>query len=165
MAFTREQREKHHLDGLLPYGVLDLDAQVARAVLAIRSKATDIGRYIYLQTLQDTNETVYYATLLRHTYEMMPYVYTPTVGQACLDFHRIYRQTPRGIYLNLTQKGRVKEVLSNWPQKDIKAIVFTDGVSPKPLINACQCLWMLVGLCVDACPFIRSASLDWETSE
>lgn len=112
----------------MPYAVLDLDGQMQRALLQIRSKPNDLERYIYLQTLQDNNETLYYALLIHHTHEMLPYVYTPTVGQACIEFHRIYRQTPRGIYLNLTQKGRLKEVLNHWPHKDIKAIVFTDGV-------------------------------------
>lgn len=129
LAFSRQQREELGLEGLLPYAVLDLDIQVQRAIGEIRSKSTNLEKYIYMQTLQDTNERLYYAVLTRHTAELLPIVYTPVVGEACENFHKIYRQTPRGMYLNLHHRGRIKQVLSNWPCKDIKAIVCTDGVN------------------------------------
>ncbi|CAM9815173.1 unnamed protein product, partial [Phaeothamnion confervicola] len=76
---------------------------------------------------QDINETLYYALLSRFTYECMPIVYTPTVGQACQEFSHLYRQTPRGLYISIKDKGNVAKILTHWPHKDIRAIVFTDG--------------------------------------
>ncbi|CAM9620888.1 unnamed protein product [Chrysoparadoxa australica] len=93
----------------------------------LRLKTSPLERYIFLQSMQDTNETLYYAMLVRHTYECLPLVYTPTVGEACQKFSHIYRQVPRGLYISIKDKGRVRQVLDNWPEKDIKAIVFTDG--------------------------------------
>eukprot|EP00611_Tribonema_gayanum_P002862 TRINITY_DN1219_c0_g1_i1.p1 TRINITY_DN1219_c0_g1~~TRINITY_DN1219_c0_g1_i1.p1 ORF type:complete len:548 (-),score=169.45 TRINITY_DN1219_c0_g1_i1:281-1924(-) len=127
LGFTPEEREKHGLKGLLPPGYLNLDAQVLLAMEQLRLKKSDIEKYIYLQSLQDINETLYYALLGRHTYECMPLVYTPTVGEACQKFSHLYRQTPRGLYISIKDKGNVRELLDNWPHKDIKAIVFTDG--------------------------------------
>eukprot|EP00953_Heterococcus_sp_UTEX-ZZ885_P002027 1600-Heterococcus_DN1.PRE.1 len=82
--------------------------------------------YIYI-LIQDVNETLYYALLARYTHECMPLVYTPTVGEACQKYSHLYRQTPRGMYISLRDRGNIRNVLNNWPQKDIKAIVFTDG--------------------------------------
>uniref|UniRef100_A0A7S2UW90 Malic enzyme n=1 Tax=Fibrocapsa japonica TaxID=94617 RepID=A0A7S2UW90_9STRA len=127
LAFSNEEREKLRLHGLLPPAVIPLDLQVQRTMEQFRAKATRIEKYIFLQSIQDVNETLYYACLCRHTYEVMPFVYTPVVGQACIEFSHIYRQTPRGLYLPYTMKGRLREILDNWPYKDVRAIVFTDG--------------------------------------
>ncbi|KDO34826.1 hypothetical protein SPRG_00887 [Saprolegnia parasitica CBS 223.65] len=80
-----------------------------------------------MQSMQDRNEQLYYRMLAQHTHELMPIVYTPTVGQACTEFSHIYRQTPRGLYISINDLGHVREILDNWPEEDIRAIVFTDG--------------------------------------
>lgn len=74
------------------------------------------------------NEAIYYRLLIENTAELMPIVYTPTVGQACVEFSHIYRQTPRGLYISINDIGSVADILDAWPEKDIRAIVFTDGV-------------------------------------
>lgn len=93
----------------------------------VRNKTSAMEKYLYLHTLLDTNEALYYRMLIQHTAELMPIVYTPTVGQACIEFSQVYRQTPRGLYITLNDIGKVSSILDNWPQKDIRAIVFTDG--------------------------------------
>lgn len=94
----------------------------------VRNKHSDLEKYIYLQSIQDTNERLYYKLLMDYTKELMPIVYTPTVGQACVEFSRIYRMTLRGVYISIHDVGRVKSLLDQWPFEDIRSIVFTDGV-------------------------------------
>ena len=125
-AFTAEEREVLGLSGLLPPRVLTLDEQVQRVLENLRKQPTDIGRYVFLIALQDRNKTLFYRVLLDNIEELMPIVYTPTVGQACLEFGHIFRR-PRGLYITARDKGRVAEVLGNWPFKDIRIIVVTDG--------------------------------------
>jgi len=127
LGFSESERVQCKLEGLLPPVQLTLDQQVERALSQLRKKPTDLDKYIFLQSLQDTNENLYFACLCRHTHELMPFVYTPTVGQACIEFSHIFRETPRGLYLPITQKGRIRELLDNWPLKNVKAIVLTDG--------------------------------------
>ncbi|CAM9381215.1 unnamed protein product [Heterosigma akashiwo] len=127
MAFTEEEREQLGLKGLLPSAVLTMDQQVERSIQRMRSLQTALEKYIYIQWLQDTNESLYYALLLTHTYEVMPIAYTPVVGQACIEFSDIYRMTPRGMYFSINDRGNIRRILDNWPVKDIRAIVFTDG--------------------------------------
>ena len=93
----------------------------------LRKKTSPLEKYIFLHTIQDADETLFYAILVQHTTEVMPFVYTPTVGEACQEWGRIYRHTPRGLYLTLNDKGHIREILDNYPNKDIKTIVFTDG--------------------------------------
>jgi len=93
----------------------------------VRAKDKDIDKYSLLQTYQDGSEALYYSMLMKHTRECMPLVYTPTVGQACTDWHKIYRHTPRGLYISLNDLGHVKEALENWPEKNVQCIVVTDG--------------------------------------
>ena len=95
-AFSREERDRYRLRGLLPPRVCDQDVQLARVLENLRRKAYDIERYIFLLTLQARNERLFYRTLIEHIREMMPLVYTPTVGQACREFAHIFRQ-PRGV--------------------------------------------------------------------
>jgi malate dehydrogenase (oxaloacetate-decarboxylating)(NADP+) len=89
-------------------------------------KSTDLDRYIYLVNLLDHNETLFYRTVMSDPARFLPIVYDPTIGEACLKFGHIYRQT-RGMYLSITRRGKVKEVLKNWPQKDVRFICVTDG--------------------------------------
>jgi len=125
-AFTLDERKVLGLLGLLPPRVLTIEEQMDRVLESVRRKPTDIGKYITLMALHDRNRTLFYRVLLDHLQEMMPIVYTPTVGRACQEFSHIFRKA-RGIYVSAQDRGRVREVLANWPQKDIRIIVVTDG--------------------------------------
>jgi malate dehydrogenase (oxaloacetate-decarboxylating)(NADP+) len=125
-AFTDIEREKLGLLGLLPEGVDSEENQLRRVLLQLSQKTTDLERYIYLTSLQDNNETLYYKTLMSDPAHFMPLVYTPTVGEACQKFGHILRR-PRGLYLAINRRGRLAELLRNWPYEDIGVIVVTDG--------------------------------------
>jgi malate dehydrogenase (oxaloacetate-decarboxylating)(NADP+) len=127
-SFSNEERDSYGLRGLLPAGdPISLDVKVEASMKQIRNKTESLDKYLFLQSIQDTDETLYYAILTKHTKEAMPLVYTPTVGKACQEWSHIYRQTPRGVYISLKDRGRVEQILSNYPNKDIKVIVITDG--------------------------------------
>ncbi|MBM9536473.1 NAD-dependent malic enzyme [Desulfobulbus alkaliphilus] len=125
-AFTLEEREMLGLTGLLPPRVHTIEEQMQRVLEVLRKKSSDIERYVSLIALQDRNKILFYRLLLDNIEELMPIVYTPTVGQACLEFGHIFRR-PRGIYITARDKGRVAELLGNWPFNDIRIIVVTDG--------------------------------------
>ncbi len=125
-AFTEAEREALGLIGLLPEGVDTEENQLRRVHIQLSSKSTDLEKYIYLMSLQDNDETLYYKTLMSDPAHFMPLVYTPTVGEACQKFGHILRR-PRGLYLSIKRKGRIKEILRNWPEKDVRFIVVTDG--------------------------------------
>jgi len=125
-GFTPEERDKLGLRGLLPPRLVPIEEQHERVYENYTYKDTDLVRYIYLIGLLDRNETLFYYLLERHLDEMMPIVYTPTVGLACQKYSRIFRR-PRGICISLEDIGRVDELLSNWPYQDIRIIVVTDG--------------------------------------
>ena len=125
-AFTEAERSAFGLEGLLPPAVLSLELQVARRHDEITRLNDDLLKYLVLSDLQARNETLYYAVLMSDPATYVPIVYTPTVGEACQKFGHIFRQ-PRGIYLPISARGRVKELLSNWPEKDVRFIVVTDG--------------------------------------
>ena len=125
-AFTEAEREKLGLLGLIPEGVDTEENQLRRVLLQLGQKTTDLERYIYLTSLQDNNETLYYKTLMSDPAHFMPLVYTPTVGEACQKFGHILRR-PRGLYLSINRRGRLTELLRNWPHKDIRFAVVTDG--------------------------------------
>lgn len=122
----------------MPAGVSTIEHETARALAQLRKKTSPIEKYIFMQGMQDTNEAIYYRLLVENTAELMPIVYTPTVGQACVEFSHIYRQTPRGLYISVNDVGNVSEILDAWPEKDIRCIVFTDGVR---LYLLTICLW------------------------
>jgi len=125
-AFTEADRKALHLTGLLPPRVHSLAEQELRVLGNVRDKATDLARYLYLISLQDRNETLFYRVVMNNIEEMMPLIYTPTVGAACQAFQHIYRR-PRGFYVSSRDRGHVKEILNNWPHKNAKIIVITDG--------------------------------------
>jgi len=125
-AYTEAERDYLGLRGLLPPRVHTPSDQELRVLTNIREKPTDLERYLYLIALQDRNETLFYRVVMNHIEEMMPIIYTPTVGKACQEFQHIFRQS-RGFYVSIEDKGRVKEILQNWPHKDTKIIVVTDG--------------------------------------
>jgi malate dehydrogenase (oxaloacetate-decarboxylating)(NADP+) len=125
-AFTIEEREALGLNGLLPPRVHTIDEQVERILWNLRRKNNDLQRYIFLTGLQDRNKTLFYRLLVDNIEELMPIVYTPTVGQACIEYGNIFRR-PRGIYITLNDKGRIAELFGNWYRKDVRIIVVTDG--------------------------------------
>ena len=125
-AFTEAERRAFGLEGLLPPAVTNIELQVSRRHAEIAALDNDLLKYLVLSDLQARNETLYYATLMSDPATYMPLVYTPTVGEACQKFGHIFRQ-PRGMYLPISAQGRVKELLSNWPEKDVRFIVVTDG--------------------------------------
>ncbi len=125
-AFTEEEREIFHLHGLLPPHVGTLDEQVTRRLKALRAIETDFGRYAFLRDLQDTNETLFYALLVRNIEELMPLVYTPTVGEGCQRFSEIWRKA-RGVFLSYPNKARIPEILANPHFDRVRVVVVSDG--------------------------------------
>jgi malate dehydrogenase (oxaloacetate-decarboxylating)(NADP+) len=125
-AFTAAEREALGLRGLLPPVVDTVEEQLARVLENYRRKQTDLERYIHLVSLQDRNETLFYRLVTDHIEEMMPIIYTPTVGQACQQWGHLFRR-PRGLYVSYEDRGRVAEVLRAWPHADVRVIVVTDG--------------------------------------
>ncbi len=125
-AFTGAERLVLGLQGLLPPHVFALEEQVDRVLGNYRRKSTDLERYIHLMSLQDRNETLFYRVVVDHLTEMMPILYTPTVGQACREFGHIFRRA-RGLYISLADRGRIAEILGNWPNQEVRIIVVTDG--------------------------------------
>jgi malate dehydrogenase (oxaloacetate-decarboxylating)(NADP+) len=125
-AFTEDERRRYGLEGLLPPMPSSLQHQVARIHAELSNLDVDLQKYLLLSDLQARNETLFYAVLMSDVATFMPLVYTPTVGEACQKFDHIFRAA-RGAYLPITAKGRLKELLSNWPQDDVRFIVVTDG--------------------------------------
>ena len=125
-AFSLKERQVLGLKGLLPPHVLTQDEQKVKVLSAFRGKQSDLEKYIYLLALQDRNEYLFYRLIIDEIEEMMPIIYTPTVGKACQEFAHIYRR-PRGIYISSNDQGSIKQILSNWIYKDLDVIVVTDG--------------------------------------
>ena len=125
-AFDEHERAVLGIRGLLPPRVESLAEQSARAYQAYQTKRTDLGRHIYLRQLQDSNETLFYRLLLDHIEEMLPIVYTPTVGLACQQFSQIYRR-PRGLFVAYPARETIGEILRNRPNPEVDVIVVTDG--------------------------------------
>jgi malic enzyme len=124
-AFTPEERDSLNLHGLLPPKTCTMDEQLARTYENYQAKITNLERFIYLASLQDRNETLFFRLLDEHIDEMMPIVYTPVVGEACQKFSHIYRRG-RGLYIPYAQRERMEQILSNVP-RDPAVIVVTDG--------------------------------------
>lgn len=125
-AFTPAERDELGLRGLLPPKIYTIEEQEHRILQAFNAKPTALEKYIYLSSLQDRNETLFYHTVLRHIGTMMPIIYTPTVGEACRMFGHIFRR-PRGLYVSAQDRGRMRELLRNWPEEKVSVIVVTDG--------------------------------------
>ena len=125
-AFTERERDALGLRGLLPPRIFTLEEQASRSLAAVHRKPDALEKYIYLTNLQNRNEVLFYRVVMDHIEEMVPLIYTPTVGQACLEYGAIYRR-PRGLFLTLRDKGRIAEVLRHWPVQGIRLIVVTDG--------------------------------------
>ncbi len=125
-AFSEAERDALALRGLLPPRILSIDEQLERVTRNLRGKPTDLDRYIFLVGLQDRNETLFYRLVTDHMTELMPIIYTPTVGEACMRFGHIFRR-PRGLYVSIEDRGRVRELLAHWPEAEVDVIVVTDG--------------------------------------
>ena len=125
-AFTPEERERFGLLGLLPHAVETLDRQAERVLGHLDQKASDLERYIYLTGLIDRNETLFYRVVMSQPARFLPILYNPTVGEACLKFGHLYRRS-RGMYVSHDMKGRVAELLRNWPQRDVRFICVSTG--------------------------------------
>lgn len=125
-AFSELERDALGLRGLLPPYVSSQDEQVARVLENIRRLHGPLEKYIALSALHDRNETLFFRVLGDYPDEMMPIVYTPTVGLACENFGHIFRQ-PRGLFISAKDSGRVRQILRNWPSRDVAIIVVTDG--------------------------------------
>jgi malate dehydrogenase (oxaloacetate-decarboxylating)(NADP+) len=125
-AFTYAERRARGIEGLLPPASITIELQVARLHAELANLDNDLQKYLLLSDLQARNETLFYAVLMSDPASFMPIVYTPTVGEACQKFDQIFHE-PRGIYLPISERGRLREILNNWSQKDVRFIVVTDG--------------------------------------
>lgn len=125
-AFTDEERKKYKLHGLLPTGVCSQKTQLTRVLANLQRQTSDIERYIFLNSLQSRNERLFYRLISENIQKMLPLIYTPTVGEACQKFAHIYQQQ-KGMTIGVKNQGSIKEVLKNWPHKDVRMIVVTDG--------------------------------------
>jgi len=124
--FTEKERDALYLRGLLPPRVFSPEERVRHIISNVRRKTTDLEKYLYLYGLQNRNENLFYRVLIDHLRELMPVIYTPTVGQACQEFSNVFSE-PRGIFITKNDRGRVRKLLRNWPLKDVRVIVVTDG--------------------------------------
>lgn len=125
-AFSRHERQQFNLEGLLPYSIEGIEEQTERAYHQLRSFQTDIDKHIYLRNIQDTNETLYFRLVVDHLPEVMPLIYTPTVGEACQQFSKIYRRK-RGLFVSYPDRNRIDDMLQNATKQNVKVIVITDG--------------------------------------
>ena len=125
-AFTEAEKQEWGIVGLVPDATESIETQLSRVLLQLKQKPTDLERYIYLMNLLETDETLFYYTLMSDPARFLEIVYDPTIGEACLKFDHILRR-PRGMYLSITHKGHVKEVLRNWPVNDVRFICVTNA--------------------------------------
>ena len=125
-GFTEAEKQALGLVGLVPDSVESIDVQMQRVLLQLSKAPNDLAQYIYLMNLLDHDEVLFYKTVMSDPARFLPIVYDPTIGEACLKFGHIFRQ-PRGIYLSITRRGKVRDVLRNWPDRDIRFICVTDG--------------------------------------
>ncbi|KGN63047.2 NADP-dependent malic enzyme isoform X1 [Cucumis sativus] len=126
LAFSEKERDAHYLRGLLPPAVIDQELQERRMMHNLRNYEVPLHRYIAMMDLQERNERLFYKLLIDNVEELLPIVYTPTVGEACQKYGSVYRR-PQGLFISLKEKGKILEVLKNWPERNIQVIVVTDG--------------------------------------
>jgi malate dehydrogenase (oxaloacetate-decarboxylating)(NADP+) len=125
-AFTEAERDALGLRGLLPPRVFTQDQRARHVIENVRRKSSNLERYLYLASLQDRNERLFYRVLIDNLEELAPIVYTPTVGLACQEYSRTFRR-PHGMFITKNDRGRIRQILENWPHRDVRAIVVTDG--------------------------------------
>jgi malate dehydrogenase (oxaloacetate-decarboxylating)(NADP+) len=125
-AFTAEERDQLGLRGLLPPRVCTIEEQRARVLENVRRKSSNLEKYIFLVSLQERNQTLFYNLVLNNIQEFMPIIYTPTVGQACQEYGHIFRRA-QGLYVTIEDRGHVAEIVNNWHEDDVRVVVVTDG--------------------------------------
>jgi len=125
-AFSETERRELGLLGLLPLHTSTIEEQLARVYENYRRKDNDIERYVFLTALQDRNETLFYRLLQEHVTEMMPIIYTPTVGDGCSQYSHVFRR-PRGLYISYPYRNEIFSLLNNAPAQNPEVIVVTDG--------------------------------------
>ncbi|KAK1575330.1 hypothetical protein Q3G72_028564 [Acer saccharum] len=126
LAFNEKERDSHYLCGLLPPTVVSQELQVKKMMHNIRNYQVPLQRYMAMMDLQERNQRLFYKLLMDNVEELLPIVYTPTVGEACQKYGSIFNR-PQGLFISLKEKGKILEVLRNWPEKNIQVIVVTDG--------------------------------------
>src|SRR5688572_8595200 len=126
IAFSRTERDRLGLRGLLPHVVATPRHLVDRVMANLERLPRDIDRYMLLSSLQERNERLFYRTVIDHIDVLLPLIYTPTVGEACKEFSHIARE-PKGFFITPDDRGDIERILGNWPEKDIRVIVVTDG--------------------------------------
>jgi malate dehydrogenase (oxaloacetate-decarboxylating)(NADP+) len=126
IAFDRRERDRHGVRGLLPHRVASERQLVDRVMTNLERLPRDIDRYMLLSSLQERNERLFYQVVLAHVERILPLIYTPTVGEACVEFSHLARE-PKGFFITPADRGHIRRILANWPQKDIRVIVVTDG--------------------------------------
>ncbi|MDP6789775.1 MAG: NAD-dependent malic enzyme [Candidatus Marinimicrobia bacterium] len=125
-SYSDEERDALGLRGLLPPKILSQEIQLTKLDENYGKLEDDLDKYVYLSSLQDRNETLFYRFIMENLVETMPIIYTPTVGRACQSYRRIFRRS-RGLYISIKDKGKIAEVLQNWPRENVSVIVVTDG--------------------------------------
>src|SRR6188768_2660277 len=126
ITFSPKDRDRLGLSGLLPYSVATPRQMVHRVITNLERLPRDIDRYMLLSSLQERNEQLFYQTLIAHIERLLPLIYTPTVGEACREFSHIARE-PKGFFITPKDRGRIRKILGNWPHRNIRVIVVTDG--------------------------------------
>jgi len=125
-AFSTYERQRFNLEGLLPHTTETIEEQEERSYQQLKHFTSDLNKHIYLRNIQDANETLFYKLIRNHVEEVMPLIYTPTVGEACQEFSHNYRRK-RGLFVDYPNKGRIAKILRNVGNEDVKVIVVTDG--------------------------------------
>ncbi|KAL7588686.1 NADP-dependent malic enzyme [Lactuca sativa] len=126
LAFTERERDSHYLRGLLPPAVSTQELQERKLMQSIRNYEVPLHKYVAMMELEERNERLFYKLLIDNVEELLPVVYTPTVGEACQKYGSIFKR-PQGLYISMKEKGKILEVLKNWPERSIQVIVVTDG--------------------------------------
>lgn len=126
LSFSQKDRDSMAIHGLLPPGVRTVDVEMQAVMDNVKLYESGLAKYLYLRELHDYNEKLFFRVLKEHTEELMPLVYTPVVGEACIKYSLIFRR-PKGLFLTIQDKGKIYDVLANWPEKEVDAIVVTDG--------------------------------------
>ena len=125
--YSDTELDEYGVRGLVPKGDVSRNIQLDRLMNIVNSRESDIDKYLFLQSIQDTSEYLYFSLIARNIKALMPIIYTPTVGQACIMWSDLFREVPRGLYISANDIGHVRECFDNWPNKNVKVIVITDG--------------------------------------
>ncbi|KAJ8445853.1 hypothetical protein Cgig2_027934 [Carnegiea gigantea] len=126
LAFTEKERDAHYLHGLLPPVIMPQELQEKKFMMSLRQYQVPLHKYMAMIDLQERNERLFYKLLIDNVEELLPFVYTPTVGEACQKYGSIFRH-PQGLFISLKDRGQILDILKNWPEKNVQVIIVTDG--------------------------------------